>query len=69
MKFKPAVVLSVYTGYLMCDFSEMHSYIEHVMGGPVWTHELASKELGDTIRTKIKENGDFAKAAELLNTL
>ena len=29
------VIVSAYTGVLMCDFSDMHEYIEKVMGRPV----------------------------------
>lgn len=35
------VVVSAYTGYLMCDFNDVHRYVEEKLGRPVWTHELA----------------------------
>lgn len=35
------VIVSAYTGFLMCNFGDMHEYIEKIMGRPVWTHELA----------------------------
>lgn len=35
------VIVSAYTGVLMCDFADLHEYIEKIMGRPVWTHELA----------------------------
>lgn len=34
-------VVSAYTGVLMCDFADLHQYIEQLLGRPVWTHELA----------------------------
>lgn len=41
MTIAEKIVVSAYTGYLMCDFDLMHQYIEKVMGRPVWTHEMA----------------------------
>ena len=35
------IIVSVYTGYLMCDFADVHKYVEEKLGRPVWTHELA----------------------------
>lgn len=60
--FSPAVILSAYTGVLMCGFSDMHEYIEYVMERPVFTHELGSECLVDQIKEKIKNNGDFESA-------
>lgn len=53
------IIVSAYTGVLMCDFSDMHEYIEKKLGRPVWTHELASKEVWDEIREATKS--DFLK--------
>lgn len=39
--FGTGAVLSVYTGYLVTEnFSDVHELIEHLAGGPVWTHQL-----------------------------
>lgn len=69
MKATPAVILSAYTGILMCDSGDMHVYIEHVMGESIFTHQLANEALWETIRLKIKENGDLDRACKALNTL
>ena len=53
------IVVSAYTGYLMCDFDLMHQYIEKIMGRPVYTHELASESFNDELREKVKP--DFLK--------
>lgn len=45
MTLHEKVVLSAYTGILMCDMSEVHKYIEKLLGRSVWTHELASETL------------------------
>ena len=41
MTLDEKIVVSAYTGYLMCDFNEVHRYIENLLGRPVFTHELA----------------------------
>ena len=53
------IIVSAYTGYLMCDISDMYEYIEKKLGRPVWTHELASKEVWAEIREATKS--DFLK--------
>lgn len=41
----PAMVaLSIASGLMLCDFSDMHESIEFLTGGPVWTHELANRD-------------------------
>lgn len=41
--FPIEVVLSARTGVMMApNFGAIHELIEHVLGHPVWTHELAS---------------------------
>lgn len=62
MTLHEKVVLSAYTGILMCDFSEVHKYIEKLLGRPVWTHELASEALWSEIKEKAKP--DFHKIIE-----
>jgi len=51
-----AAIVSAYTGYLIGPFSDMHAYIEKIMGRPVWTHEMASEKLIDQIREAAKED-------------
>ena len=42
---------SAATGRMMCEFSDMHKYIEQIMGRPVFTHEMGigsvAKEIGE----------------------
>jgi hypothetical protein len=37
-----AIILSAYTGCLMCDIALLHNEIERRVGRPVFTHMLAS---------------------------
>jgi hypothetical protein len=35
-----AVIVSGYTGVLICPFDKLHREIEQRLGHPVWTHQL-----------------------------
>lgn len=59
MTLDEKIVVSAYTGYLMCDFNEVHRYIENLLDRPVFTHELALGMIQDEIREKSK--ADFLK--------
>lgn len=55
MTLEEKLIVSTYTGYLMCDVSEVHKYIEKLLGRPVWTHELANPDIQAKIQEKSKE--------------
>ena len=40
-----AVIASLSSGVLLCDFSKMHEAAEFLMGHPIWTHHFADKGL------------------------
>lgn len=50
------IIISAYTGYLMCDVSDVHKYIEEKLGRPVWTHEMASYNVQNEIHEATKED-------------
>lgn len=52
-----AAVIGAYTGIACGPFGDIHEYIEKVLGRPVWTHELASRDMWDKIKTAT--NADF----------
>ena len=54
MTYKECVIISAYTGYLMCDFDDVHKYIEETIGGPIWIHELANKDCQAMIHEAVK---------------
>ena len=56
MTKREAAIVAAYTGYLIGDFSTMHTYIEEIMGRPVWTHEMGSKQISEEIREKAKKD-------------
>lgn len=38
----------------MCDFHDVHKYIEEKLGRPAWTHEMASYNVQDEIKKAVK---------------
>lgn len=54
MTKKERIIVSAYTGFLMCDMDDVHKYIEEKLGRPVWTHELAAEHTQDEIREKTR---------------
>lgn len=50
------IVVSAFTGTLMCDFNELHAYIEEKLGRPVFTHELADSKLIEEIKRAVKDD-------------
>ena len=49
------IIVSAYTGVLMCDFDDLHEYIQKKFGRPVFTHELADKGIQKEVEEKSKE--------------
>ena len=46
-----AVIVSGYTGVLICQFSDLHYDIEQRLGRPVWTHELGDERFMENLQT------------------
>ena len=40
MTKREAAIISAYTGILIGEFEDMHSYIEEIMERPVYTYEI-----------------------------
>lgn len=60
MTKQECAIIMAYTGTCMLtgdEFSIFHEYIDKLMNRPVWTHELASKEIWEEI--KKKSENDF----------
>ena len=55
-EFPTATVMSAATGIALCEglkISDFHEVIEHVIGHPVWTHELAQSWVWDGFREEL----------------
>lgn len=53
--FPTAVILSLTSGTLFCDFSAMHEAATYLMGHPIWTHHFADKELWSEMKRTVIE--------------
>ena len=54
MKKIEKVIVSAYTGVLMCKFSDMHEYAEKILKRPIYTHEFATEELAKELKEASK---------------
>lgn len=54
MTLDEKIIVSAYTGYLMCDFSLVHAYIQKILGRPVWIDELTNGDILDKIGRRTK---------------
>lgn len=50
------IIVSAYTGVLMCNFDDMHKYIGEKLGRPVFTHELGCDEVKKEIKAATKSD-------------
>lgn len=50
------IIVSAYTGILMCDIEDVQKYISEKLGYPVWTHELGNKKMWKKIKEVTKED-------------
>jgi len=51
--FPVAVVASLCSGVLLCEFGKMHEAAEFLMGHPIWTHHFANKDLWQKMQRSI----------------
>ena len=56
MTKREAAIVSAYTGILCGDFSELHKYVEEIMGKPVFTHEMGHNGLWKEIKERSKHD-------------
>lgn len=52
-EFKTDAILSVMQDKLLCDFRDVHECIEHMAGGPVWTHQLPA--VADGLKPRLND--------------
>lgn len=66
MTKREKIVVSAYTGILMCDWGDLHEYIESILERPVQTFELRKESIWEEIRKKSEH--DFMEICELEET-
>lgn len=50
------IIVSAYTGILMCDFGQMVDCISKKLGRSIFTHELATEEVCNEVKAAFKED-------------
>ena len=50
------IIITAYTGVLMCDFAAFHLAVQAKLGRPVWSHEFAVREVADEIKAAFRED-------------
>lgn len=56
LTLEQAIIVSGYTGFLCCNFSDLHQDVEKRIGHPVWTHQFADKEMRKKIEALYKDD-------------
>ena len=56
-----AIIISGYTGVLICNFADLHEDVEKRMGRPVWTHEFGDEAFAKQVQNLYCE--DFTALA------
>lgn len=51
-----AIVLSGFTGILMCHFSELHQDVEKRMKHPVFTHQFGDEEFSEKVKQLYRDD-------------
>lgn len=54
-EFPTAVIASLSSGVLLCEFGKMHEAAEFLMGHPIWTHHFGDKTLWKEMQRTILE--------------
>ena len=54
MTKREAAIVTAYTGIFLGDMDEFHKLAEELLERPVWTHQLAEKEVWVEIKEKAK---------------
>ena len=51
-----AIIISGYTGFLVCQFSDLQNDVEKRMGRPVWTHEFGDEIFTEKVEDLYRED-------------
>jgi len=51
-----AIIITGFTGYAACSFSDFHEDVERRLGRSVWTHELANEDVRKEIRDEYRDD-------------
>lgn len=51
-----AIIISGYTGVLICNFADLHEDVEKRMGRPVWTHEFGDESFTEKVEDLYRDD-------------
>lgn len=54
-EFPTAVIASLSSGVLLCEFGAFHEAAEFLMGHSIWTHHFASRDFTNEMRAAVLE--------------
>ena len=54
-EFPTAVIATISSGVVLCDFSKVQEAAEFLMGHPIWTHHFADKELSNEMKAVVAQ--------------
>lgn len=50
------IIISGYTGFLVCQFSDLQNDVGERMGRPVWTHEFGDENFTKEVQNLYRED-------------
>lgn len=56
LTMQQAIIISGYTGFMACPFSNFHEDVEKRFGHPVWTNQFGSNEMSLKVRELYKDD-------------
>lgn len=56
MKKEEKIIVSAYTGILMCNINDLYLYAQEKLGRPVFTHNMADTCFWVELREAVKDN-------------
>lgn len=62
MTLREKLIVTAYTGILMVNAGQFKLFAQHILGRPVFTHELGLKAIQDELKEKVRD--DFIKICE-----
>lgn len=51
-----AIIISAYTGFIACNFGDLHDAVEKKLGRSVWTHQFCDEDLLEEIRDAFRKD-------------
>ena len=56
LTLEQAIVVTGFTGFMACKFSDFHEEVEKRLGRPIWTHQFADPDLWDEVKAAFRDD-------------